>query len=164
MNSHPPKPVKQLSSQTVQDTASQSCETYWNYFHSNHNNNTSGQHMQGGGGGGRSSAPHQPRCCPLSPAHCWEHPRSIHPLPHIHPSPHIRPSPHGCIQCPAALCIAARLGNGRSHPKEALASLLCPCSGAKRCIPACACRRAKALLVLAAGEHKQHRASPAQVS
>lgn len=66
-----------------------------------------------------------------------------------HPSscPTFIPLSHGCIQCPAVLCVGARLGNGRSHPKQALASLLCPCSGAKRSIPAGACRRAKALLV-----------------
>lgn len=57
MYSHPLKPVKQLSSQTMQDTASQNYKTYWNYSHSNHNNNMPGWDLQGGGGSSCSSSP-----------------------------------------------------------------------------------------------------------
>lgn len=50
MYSHSLKPVKQLSSQTMQDTASQFYKTYWNYFQSSRDNNMLGEDLRGGGG------------------------------------------------------------------------------------------------------------------
>lgn len=90
MYSHPLKPVKQLSSQTMQDTASQKYKTYWNYFHSNHNNNMPGQDLQ-------------------DLRWWWEHAHIQHPT-----------------AVSSAPCTGARFGNCWPHPKQALASLLCP--------------------------------------
>lgn len=100
------------------------------------------------GGWQQELSPHQTQCCLLSLARRWEHP-----LHHIHPlAPWLYPVPCASVLALAMVCL---FHNRRSHPSSARA---------QEHIPECACRRAKALLVLATGEHKQHRESPAQGS
>lgn len=74
------------------------------------------------GGGSSSSAPHQPWCCLLALARCWEHPRSIHPLA-PHPSPCPVAASSVLLPCASMLALAmvGLVQNRHSHPSSARA-------------------------------------------